>query len=307
MTRGRLLRYSRYQLKDFAIERALTVVLLAAVNMIGPITTMQNLPAAARAAGLDSPVAGQVIVIFGSLVVLAILFSGQELISRPRKQGYYRLVLAKPVDPVLFYGQLFLVHLIGTVLLLSLMAALFSVLAFPVAIGHIALAAAIGFVLIGGVGFLISVFLNHDSIVLILLVAASVLMKGYAADETGGLWPGVAKVLIPVDHLIALKPMLVAAPVQQYIYDLIAATRSHRGLSLGASPRAGVSLLGAAQASAAIDGRPYATPDDVKDVAAVVLPHRLIVAPQAEIDGVTSVKVVREILESVAIPREDAT
>jgi MoxR-like ATPase len=103
-----------------------------------------------------------------------------------------------------------------------------------------------------------------------------------------------------------VRGVRVAAPVQQYIYDLIAATRSHRGLSLGASPRAGVSLLGAAQASAAIDGRDYATPDDVKDVAAFVLPHRLIVAPQAEIDGMTSMKVVREILESVAIPREDA-
>jgi len=102
-----------------------------------------------------------------------------------------------------------------------------------------------------------------------------------------------------------VRTVLVAAPVQQYVYDLIAATRSHRGLSLGASPRAGVSLLGAAQASAAIDGRDYATPDDVKDVAPFVLPHRLIVAPQAEIDGVTAVKVVREILESVAIPREE--
>ncbi|HEX5275030.1 MAG TPA: MoxR family ATPase [Candidatus Rubrimentiphilum sp.] len=104
-----------------------------------------------------------------------------------------------------------------------------------------------------------------------------------------------------------VRGVRVAAPVQQYIYDLVAATRSHRGLSLGASPRAGVSLLGAAQASAAIDGRDYTTPDDVKDVAAFVLPHRLIVAPQAEIDGVTAAKVVREILESVAIPREEAT
>ncbi len=97
-----------------------------------------------------------------------------------------------------------------------------------------------------------------------------------------------------------------AVPVQQYIYDLVSATRSHRGLSLGASPRAGVSLLGAAQASAAIDGRDYATPDDVKDVAPFVLPHRLIVAPQAEIDGVTASNVVREVLESVAVPREAA-
>ena len=96
----------------------------------------------------------------------------------------------------------------------------------------------------------------------------------------------------------------VAGTVQQYVYELVAATRSHRGLSLGASPRAGVSLLTAAQASAAIDGRDYATPDDVKDVAAFVIPHRLIVAPQAEIDGVTASKVMHEIMESVPVPRE---
>jgi len=104
-----------------------------------------------------------------------------------------------------------------------------------------------------------------------------------------------------------VRAIHVAAPVRQYIYDLVAATRSHRGLSLGASPRAGVSLLGAAQASAAVDGRDYVTPDDVKDVALFVLPHRLIVAPQAEIDGVTASKVVRQVLESVPVPREAAS
>ena len=96
----------------------------------------------------------------------------------------------------------------------------------------------------------------------------------------------------------------VAPAVLRYVYDLVAATRAHHGLSLGASPRAGVSLLAAAQAAAAIGARDYATPDDVKDVALLVLPHRLIVAPHAEIDGVTALRVVGEILESVAIPRE---
>jgi MoxR-like ATPase len=132
-----------------------------------------------------------------------------------------------------------------------------------------------------------------------------------AGFDARAIEPNVLKPIANPAEIIAaqgeVRVVRVAAPVQQYIYDLIAATRSHRGLSLGASPRAGVSLLGAAQASAAIDGRDYATPDDVKDVAAFVLPHRLIVAPQAEIDGVTSAKVVREILESVAIPREEAT
>ena len=98
----------------------------------------------------------------------------------------------------------------------------------------------------------------------------------------------------------------VAAQVQQYVYEIVAATRQHRQLSLGASPRAGVTLLNAAQAAAAIDGRDYATPDDVKDVAPVVIAHRLIVAPQAEIDGVTALAIVRSVLDTIPVPHEPA-
>ncbi len=98
----------------------------------------------------------------------------------------------------------------------------------------------------------------------------------------------------------------VSTAVQRYVLDLVEATRAHRRLSLGASPRAGVSLLAAAQAAAAIDARDYATPDDVKRVAPLVLAHRLIVAPQAEIDGVRAVAVVDDVLRAVAVPREPA-
>jgi MoxR-like ATPase len=95
----------------------------------------------------------------------------------------------------------------------------------------------------------------------------------------------------------------VSGEVQQYVYEIVAATRAHRRLTLGASPRAAVSLLVAAQAAAAIEGRSFSTPDDVKSVAELVLPHRLIVAPQAEIDGVRASAVVRELLGAVPVPR----
>jgi MoxR-like ATPase len=100
-----------------------------------------------------------------------------------------------------------------------------------------------------------------------------------------------------------VRQVHVAAPVAQYILGLIEATRTHRRLALGASPRAGVALLIGAQAAASLDGRDYATPDDVKTVAPLLLPHRLIVAPQAEIDGVRAASVVQEILDAVAVPR----
>lgn len=98
----------------------------------------------------------------------------------------------------------------------------------------------------------------------------------------------------------------VSTVVQRYVLDVVEATRTNRRLALGASPRAGVSLLIAAQAAAAIDARDYATPDDVKAVAPLVLPHRLIVQPQAEIDGVRANAIVEDILHSVPVPRETA-
>jgi len=102
----------------------------------------------------------------------------------------------------------------------------------------------------------------------------------------------------------AIRSVHLSAGMREYTYKIVAATRSHARLSLGASPRAGIALLLASQAAAAIDGREFATPDDVKDVALLVLPHRVIVAPDAEIEGILAADVIREVLTKVPVPRE---
>ncbi len=101
----------------------------------------------------------------------------------------------------------------------------------------------------------------------------------------------------------AIRTVHLSDEVREYVYRIVAATRKHPRLTLGASPRAGIALLLAAQAAAAIEGRDFASPDDVKSVAALVLPHRLIVAPEAEIEGARAADLVREILGSVPVPR----
>jgi MoxR-like ATPase len=92
--------------------------------------------------------------------------------------------------------------------------------------------------------------------------------------------------------------------VRDYVYRIVAETRKQRRLTLGASPRASIALLVASQAASAISGRDFVAPDDVKDVAPFVIPHRLIVAPEAEIEGISAGAVLREILASVPVPRE---
>ncbi len=101
----------------------------------------------------------------------------------------------------------------------------------------------------------------------------------------------------------AIRAVHLSDEVREYVYRIVAATRKHPRLTLGASPRAGIALLLAAQAAAAVEGRDFASPDDVKSVAPLVLPHRLIVAPEAEIEGARAADVLREILGSVPVPR----
>ncbi len=87
----------------------------------------------------------------------------------------------------------------------------------------------------------------------------------------------------------------------EYILDLAEASRSHPDLSLGASPRAALCLLRCARARALLDGRHYFTHEDVQAVAPGVLAHRLIVRPEAEVEGRGSRDVVRELLDTVPV------
>ncbi len=92
--------------------------------------------------------------------------------------------------------------------------------------------------------------------------------------------------------------------VADYIIELTQATRTHPQLSMGASPRASRSLYRAARVWAAMEGRSYVTPDDVKHLAHPVLEHRLVVSGQARFSGITAGKILDEILEkATATPR----
>jgi MoxR-like ATPase len=91
--------------------------------------------------------------------------------------------------------------------------------------------------------------------------------------------------------------------VQHYAVDLVRRTRAHPFIHYGASPRASVALLLCSKALAAIRGRDFVTPDDVRDVALPVLRHRLTLRAEAELDGVTADAVIADILKSSEIPR----
>jgi MoxR-like ATPase len=99
-----------------------------------------------------------------------------------------------------------------------------------------------------------------------------------------------------------VRKVLVSPEVRGYIVDLVNATRGHREVYLGASPRGSLALFRTAQARAAIDERAYVIPDDVKSMAHAVLGHRLILASSARIEEVDVDGIINEVLATVPVP-----
>src|SRR6201990_2693833 len=91
--------------------------------------------------------------------------------------------------------------------------------------------------------------------------------------------------------------------VQRYVVDIVRRTRSHPSVLYGASPRAAVALLLCSKALAALRGREFTTPDDVRDIARPVLRHRLSLRAEAELEGVTPDGVITDIIQSAEVPR----
>ena len=114
----------------------------------------------------------------------------------------------------------------------------------------------------------------------------------------------VADTAAVVHAIRTIRAVRVSEPIERYLIAVCRATRKHHDVELGASPRASLALLRSVRVAAAIDGRDHVVPDDVKALAPHVLPHRLILRPNAELAGVTAVDVVTDVLGGMPVPTE---
>ncbi|MFS8609914.1 MAG: MoxR family ATPase [Planifilum fulgidum] len=113
--------------------------------------------------------------------------------------------------------------------------------------------------------------------------------------------------VVGAEELLALREevdrIIVEESVLRYIASIIRNTRQDPRIALGGSPRAGLSLLTLSRALAAMDGRHFVTPDDVKTVVKPVLRHRILLTPEAELEGMKTDDVIEEIVRSIQVPR----
>jgi MoxR-like ATPase len=106
-----------------------------------------------------------------------------------------------------------------------------------------------------------------------------------------------------IKYQTLVNDIVVEPHLLKYIAEIIINTRSNQFLYIGASPRASIAILKASKAYAAMNGRDFVTPEDIKQVAVPVLQHRIIVTPEREMEGMTSKQIVNQIIQTIEIPR----
>lgn len=117
----------------------------------------------------------------------------------------------------------------------------------------------------------------------------------------------IVKPVLGAQQVITLRQqvrtLIIEEKLIQFIAKLIHQTRNHKSIYLGASPRASLSVMNASKAIAAMQGRDFVTPEDILEVVIPVLRHRIILAPDKEMEGVTEAEVLKQIIQSMEIPR----
>jgi len=116
----------------------------------------------------------------------------------------------------------------------------------------------------------------------------------------------IQKILTPekiAEYQLVIKSVIVEEPLIRYIAEIVNKTRNNNSLFLGASPRASLAILNGSKALAAMNGRDFVKPEDIKEMVYPVLNHRIILTPEKEMEGVSERKVIEQIIDNVEIPR----
>ncbi|HWL39675.1 MAG TPA: hypothetical protein VNO75_05500 [Gemmatimonadaceae bacterium] len=197
MIRARLARYSVWQFRDFVMEKGIAIVLIGIC-----LGYLQLLPL--RLAGgpqMDPEAKARFVTSMASnFLTIFVLITLNGMISTDRKQGYYRFMFAKPLSPVSYYGQLFVVNLAGYLAAVLVLCGAFVLAAGSFDVWNLVLYATLIYVAMGGIGFLISAISRFDVMTLAIVWLGSRLLRAIFADE--GDWRSTAVQVLPPVHKI---------------------------------------------------------------------------------------------------------
>ena len=194
-----LARYSLWQFRDFAVDRGLSILVIGFLwgyALIEPIRHVVG----PQVAGSASPLWVVAVQVSSAVVSVAVLVALNGIVSADRKAGYYRFLFSKPVNPVLFYAQLFFVYMVGVIAAMLVLSSLLHKLLPTFSIPHFLLYTALVYIAMGGIGFFLSVTTRYDWLSLAAVWLGARVLRGiYGA---GSDWRSkLVEILPPVHRL----------------------------------------------------------------------------------------------------------
>lgn len=162
MSRGRLARYSLWQFRDFVVDRGIAIVIIGFLWGYALLEPVRRTLGPQLPDDRSSPVWVLSLQVSSAIVSVAVLIALNGIVSNDRKMGYYRFLFSKPVNPVLYYTQLFFVYMVGVLTSMLLLSGLLHTVLPSFSVLNFLLYTALIYVAMGGIGFFLSVATRYD-------------------------------------------------------------------------------------------------------------------------------------------------
>jgi len=198
VSRGRLARYSLWQFRDFAIDRGIAILIIGLLWGYVLIQPLRLSMGTAFVVGPLSPTWPLIIMVTSSVVTLAVLIALNGIVSTDRKMGYYRFLFSKPLSPVAYYAQLFVVHMAGVLASMLVLSGILHVVVPAFNTFNFLKYAAIIYIAMGGIGFFLSVATRFDWVTLAAVWLGSRILRDFYGPRPG--WKSKAVELLPPVH-----------------------------------------------------------------------------------------------------------
>lgn len=197
MSRGRLGKYALWQFRDFVMDRGIAILIIGFLwgyVLFEPLRRAMG-PAWNGAQSSAFPLALQ---ISSAIVSLAVLIALNGIVSTDRKMGYYRFLFSKPVNPVVYYAQLFFVYMAGVIATMFVLSSLLHIILPVFSVWNFLLYTAVIYIAMGGIGFFLSVATRYDWLSLAAVWLGARILRGVYGPK--GDWRSKAVELLPPVH-----------------------------------------------------------------------------------------------------------
>jgi hypothetical protein len=195
-----LIKYSLWQFRDFVLERGIAIVLIGSLWGYVMFEPMRRTLGAQWTGDQTSPFWGIALQVASAVVSLSVLIAVNGIVSTDRKTGYYRFLFSKPINPVIYYAQLFVVYMVGVLVAMMILSGLLRTIFPAFSVVNYLLYTAVIYVAMGGIGFFLSVATRFDWLTLAAVWLGSRILRDFAAARTG--WRSKAVELLPPVHKV---------------------------------------------------------------------------------------------------------